>query len=195
MTQFNAPTYDIQRPTGQCAYTGTPFAVGETYIATLVEMDDEQLAAARAAAAAGKGGAGAAALGFKRLDISIEQWQKGHRPDRLFSHWKSVVRAPNQKKKLFVDDEVLVGLFRRLADATEPDRIAFRYVLMLILMRKRLIKYEGTRKASENGTLHEWWRITQKGEPEPIEVLDPKLDESQIQNVMEQLGEVLDAEV
>ena len=195
MTQFNAPAYDIQRPTGQCAYTARKFEVGEAYVATLIEMDEEQRAAARAAAAAGKGGAASAALGFKRLDISNEEWQKGHRPDRLFSHWKSVVRLPNQKKKLFVNDEVLVGLFRRLADATEPDRIAFRYVLMLILMRKRLIKYEGTRKATENGAAREWWKITQKGDAEPIEVLDPKLDESQIQTVMEQLGEVLDAEV
>lgn len=195
MTQFNAPAYDIQRPTGQCAYTARKLEVGETYIATLVEMDEEQIAAARAAAASGKGGNASAALGFKRLDISTEEWQKGHRPDRLFSHWKSVVRSPNQKKKIFVDDEVLVGLFRKLADAAEPERIAFRYVLMLILMRKRLLKYEGTRKASENGALREWWRVTQKGDAEPVEVLDPKLDESQIQNVMEQLGEVLDAEV
>ncbi len=52
---------------------------------------------------------------------------------------------PEEKKKLFVDDQVLCDLFERLAEVTEPAKVNFRFVLGLILMRKRLIVYETTR--------------------------------------------------
>jgi hypothetical protein len=209
MSQFNAPTYEITRSLGQCVFTGRTLEPGEAYISTLVEVDPSQEPAPAANA-----------LGFKRLDVSMEAWQQGHRPDRLFSHWKSIVPEPNQKKKLFVDDEVLMGLLKRLADADQPQRIAFRFVLALILMRKKLVRYDGMEKRSETVTAQgedgapastqqitrEWWLMTPKldvakgqfgkwNEEERIEVLDPHLDETQIQQVTSQLNEILDAEL
>jgi hypothetical protein len=195
MTQFNAPAYDIERPTGQCAFTGKQLQPGDPYVAALVELDPNTVPTPT------KPGAVAANLGFKRLDISIEAWNEGKRPDRLFSYWRSTVRAANEKKKLFVDDEVLMNLFRRLADTDQPQRLAFRFVLTLILMRKRLLKYEGTEKrASQDasgagGGGQEWWKVIAKGDPEPMLVLNPQLDETQIQQVTEQLGEILEAEL
>ncbi len=208
MSQFNAPTYELTRSQGQCVFTGRTLEPGEAYISTLVEADP-----------AGESSA-AAALGFKRMDVSMEAWSQGHRPERLFGHWKSIVPQPNQKKKVFVDDEVLMGLLRRLAEADQPQRIAFRFVLALILMRKKLVRYDGTEKRSEtvavlgeDGTPaatqqveREWWIMTAKldvakgqfgkwNEEERITVLDPHLDEAQIQQVTEQLTEILDAEV
>src|SRR5690606_30627423 len=139
MTQFNTPTYDIERPTGTCAFTGRVLEPGEAYMATLVELDEaEQQQSPQ------KTRTGAAILGFKRVDVSMEAWQQGQRPPRIFSYWKAVVAEPNQKKKLFVDDDVLLNLLRRLADATEPQRVAFRFVLALILMRRKMLRYDGT---------------------------------------------------
>ena len=58
--------------------------------------------------------------------------------------------SPQQtKKKLFVDDQVLCELFERLASATEAAKLNFRFVLGLILMRKRMIVYESTRITGE----------------------------------------------
>lgn len=189
MSQFNAPTYDIERPTGQCAFSGRKLEPGEPYIAALVELDPALVAGDKPASAA-------AALGFKRLDISQEAWQKGQRPERVFSFWRSLVPQPNARKKIFVDDEVLLNLFRRLADADQPQRLAFRFVLALILMRKRLLKYDGTdRKTTDAGQQEEWWRVIPKGEVEPLAVLNPQLGEAQIQQVTEQLSEVLEAEL
>lgn len=183
MTRFNAPPYDIERPTGQCAFTGRVLEPGETYVATLVEIDERTIVPENSAAAR---------LGMKRLDISGVVWDEGRRPDGLFGHWKTTVTPPDQKKKLFVDDDVLMNLFHRLADTDQPQRIAFRFVLALVLMRKKLLKYEGSRCGETDE--HEWWQMVPKGQEDPVSVENPNLDEGQIQQVTEQLGEILEAE-
>ncbi|MCC7147479.1 MAG: hypothetical protein IT443_13640 [Phycisphaeraceae bacterium] len=195
MTQFNAPTYDLQRPTGQCALTGKTLTAGEAYIATLVECDPNQ--------PVGEGKAGNA-LGFVRLDVSLEAWQSGQRPPRLFSHWRTHVPQPNEKRKLFVDDTVLLALFRRLGEQEQAERAAFRFVLGLILMRKKILRYEGSRQrpGTEGGTeggaegqVQEFWSLGVRGEDEKLELFNPQMDEAKIQQVTEQLGEVLEAEL
>lgn len=192
MSQFNAPTYDIARPTGECAFTARKLTPGEQYVAALVELDPNAEPPAGAKP-------GATALGFKRIDVSHEAWEQGHRPERMFSFWRSVVPEPNAKKKLFVSDEVLLNLFRRLNDTDQPDRRAFRFVLGLILMRKRLLRYEGTEREGGQSpgdpAATEYWLVIPKGESEPIRLINPHLDDAQVQQVTEQLGEVLEAEL
>jgi hypothetical protein len=203
MSQFNASSYEIPRTTGVCASTGRELQPGETYFATLVEVDPEQQGEAG-------GNSAAAALGMQRLDVSQEAWDKGYRPGRLFSYWKTTVRQPNEKKRLFVDDTVLMNLLVRLEDATEPQRLAFRYVLALILMRKKLLRFDGgeRRTVEEDGESREqeWWTLTPKqdvtkghfgkwADDQTLNVLDPQLDEAQIEQVTHQLGEILEAEL
>lgn len=179
MSQFNAPAYDIERPTGQCAFTGQTLEPGQAYIATLVEVDpDPENPKANPS-------------GLKRLDVAMSAWDAGSRPARLFSYWKSVVPQPNQKKKVFVDDQVLMNLVKRLADADQPQRLSFRFVLALILMRKKLLRYEG----SKNVDGQDIWLMMPKGEEQPLEILNPQLDDAQIQQVTEQLGEILEGEL
>ncbi len=185
MSQFNAPTYEVERPTGRCAITGRELVPKEPYIATLVEEGDK----------------------LRRLDVCIEAWDQGQRPQNLFCFWRSVVPEPNAKKKVFVDDEVLMDLLRRLAEADQPQRIALRFVLMLILMRKKLLRYNRTEtRPGPDGALRQWWNLTPKldlskgplgkwNDPETIEVLDPQLDEAAIRSVTEQLGEILQTEL
>ncbi len=203
MSQFNSPAYDVQKTTGRCAITGSVLQPEEEYIATLVEDDDDLL---------------------RRVDISTAAWEEGKRPENLFSYWKAVVPKPDEKKKLFVDDDVLMNLLRRLEDATQPQRIAFRFVLTLILMRKKLLRYdytdhhdvtdksgdgekeEGEMAGGEERVAEEWWVLTPKldlskgpmgkwNNDEKISVLDPRLDEESIRQVTDQLGEILQAEL
>ena len=210
MTQFNAPTYDIERPTGQCAFTGEDLRPGDPYVATLVELDEQERAAA---VAAGKNPA--AVIGLKRLDFGWAAWQGGRRPDHIFSFWKATVPDRHVKRKLFVDDDVLMNLFRRLADEDDPQRVAFRFVLGLILMRKKYLRYDGTQRRTvtdEGGSSggsssqQDWWQVTPKldlskgplgkwNEEDRLEMVDPHLDEQQIQQVTQQIGEILEAEL
>lgn len=187
MSQFNATTYDVQRPTGRCAFTDRELAPGTDYIATLVE-DDEQPG------------------GLRRLDVSLEAWEQGSRPERLFSFWKSQVPQPESRKKLLVDDTVLMSLLERLGEDDRQDRIAFRFVLALILMRKKLLRYDGTDREDHDGQPRDVWLMTPKvdvtkghfgkwDEKKTLRIVDPALDEAGIQQVTEQLGQVLEAEL
>lgn len=170
-----AAHYTIGHPTGVCTATGRVLVPGESCIATLCEQSEGD--------------------GFERRDFSEEAWNDGARPERLFSFWRITVRAPDEKPKVFVDDELLMNLFERLADDERPQRVAFRFVLTLIFMRKRLLRYTG--RIGDGSS--ERWLMRPKGSPPPPEgiiheVVNPHLSEEDIRMVMEQLGEILSGE-
>lgn len=167
--------YSIGRPTGLCAATGRRIEPGETCIACLCEQVEGD--------------------GFDRVDYSHDAWQGGARPERLFSFWQMIVPEPDAKPKVFVDDELLMNLFERLAEDERPQRIAFRFVLALILMRKKLIRYQ--RRDGEGAD--EKWLFRAKGSPPPpegelIAVTNPHLSEDDIRSITDQLGEILSGE-
>ena len=132
--------------------------------------------------------------GFNRLDFSMEAWERGERPDRLFSSWRAIMREPGGKARTFVDDEVLLNLFHRLADDQQPQRVAYRFVIALILLRKRLLKHDSTKRQGETSV----WMMRLKGDPVDapmLEVVDPNLSEDQVREVSDQLGEILRGEL
>jgi hypothetical protein len=162
--------YDVPRPAGVCAVTGRAIAPGEKYIAAVRETP----------------------TGLERLDVLPEAWGQGFDRDNLLGFWQTVMPTSEQKpRKLFVDDEVLTTLFERLADASEPAKVNFRFVLGLILMRKRIVIYETTRQ--EVG--RDVWVVRLKGREDRLDVVDPKLSESQVAEVSQQLGEILNEEM
>jgi hypothetical protein len=187
MSQFNAPGYEVARPTGRCAFTSRPLAPHEPYMATLVEEGDL----------------------LRRVDVSMDAWNEGRRPEHMLGYWRAVTPEPDAKKKMFVDDEVLMNLLERLGDADQPQRVAFRFVLALILMRKKLVRYDRTERrpgAGPDGSPQDWWVLTPKAdlskgplgrwdEGRVIEVLDPHLDEAGVRAVTDQLSEILQAEL
>ena len=182
MSSFNAPPYDIQRSTGQCAFSGCKFEPGQAYMATLVEVNELGTAST------------AGGFSLKRLDVSMDAWQAGQRPEEVFCYWKTIVPVGEPKKKLFVDDEVLISLFDRLAGSDQQQRIAFRFLLALLLMRKKILKYEGSQKRPADQGDHEWWQMRLKGRDDTIDVLNPQLDEEKLQQVRDQLGQILETD-
>ncbi|NBB82736.1 MAG: hypothetical protein GVY28_04955 [Alphaproteobacteria bacterium] len=186
MSSFQSSGYQIERPSGQCAATGRTLEPGQAFIAVLVEDEHG---------------------GLCRLDYSPEAWEGGERPSQCFGFWKTTVPQPQARRKPFVDDQVLMNLLGRLEEADEPQRLAFRFVLMLILMRKKLLRYDRTeRQPLDDGGEREWWVLTPKADlskgplgrwsdRQTIRVLDPQLDEAGIEQVTEQLGEILNAEL
>jgi hypothetical protein len=161
-------SYEVARAPGQCVVCQTPIEPGAPLMAALKETP----------------------LGFERLDVCLNDWPTFEKSD-LIGFWKTLMPRTEQKKKLFVDDEVLCQLFERLSDTAEPPKLNFRFVLGLILMRKRLIVYENSR--NEDG--RELWQVRFKGKDQMMDLLNPKLDESQIQDVSNQLGEILNEEL
>ncbi|MDY7107172.1 MAG: hypothetical protein SYC29_00910 [Planctomycetota bacterium] len=171
MSRFGT-SYQIARSTGHCAATGERLEPGSVCIACLCEREEDE--------------------GFDRLDYSLQAWESGSRPPRLFSFWRTTISPPDDRRKLLVDDEVLMDLFERLADDERPQRAAFRFVLALILMRKRMLRFVG-RKGGGEGE-QEWWLMRPRGEGSdrpPLEVLNPRLTDDDVRELTAQLGEVL----
>ncbi len=134
-----------------------------------------------------------AATGLRRVEIAADAWDAAQRPPHLVAFWKTEVPAPGAKRRVFVDDAALLDLFDRLGQEARAHQVGFRFVLMLLLVRKRLLRVIGQREA----TATECWVVTPKGSPEGdpgIEVVNPRLDEQAMREITEQLGEVLDGE-
>lgn len=160
--------FDVPRPEGHCAVTGRKIEAGEKLFTAIRETPE----------------------GIERVDVSPEAWDAFDRSSVL-AFWQTVMPAHEQKKKVFVDDEVLCTLFERLSDATETVKVNFRFVLGLILMRKRLVVYDGRKEAGGKDV----WIVRMKGKEEKLDLTDPKLDEQQVAEVSQQLGEILNQEM
>ncbi len=177
MTRMGEPGFEIVKATGICTATGQPIPVGAEFIAALVETADGSK--------------------VERQDFALNAWQSGARPHpigKLFGAWKTTMSPPSEKKRVLVDDESLMDLFEQLQEATEPARISFRYILALLLMRRKILKYEGTKRVeSPKGLVMQVRRATKVDEtPMPIvEVIDPGMGEQAIADAIEQLGAVI----
>lgn len=173
-------TYEIARATGHCAATGETIPPGQVYVAALVERPDQD--------------------GLERIDYSLAAWEAGARPQppaRLFGSWRAKMHEPGAAKRQFIDDEALLDLFDGLAEATEPGRLAFRFVLALLLIRKRLLRHEGSRGGAMLVRRTKAGGAPQDGNPENnplIEVADPGMDEAVLAEATEQLGQIVQDE-
>jgi len=155
--------WEIKKTLGRCFGADRELAVGEEYFAALVQTEQ----------------------GLERRDYCAAYWEAS-KPE-VYCFWKSRIANPEQKKKLFIDDAMLLAFFDRLATETDPEKLNFRFVLTLILMRKRKLKYDSAK--NEDGK--EIWTMRVVGEDRFEDVVNPHLNEDQIQQLSEQMGQIL----
>lgn len=170
-----ASAYDLGRHTEQCAATGDALKPGDRVVAALSERSHEE--------------------GFDRSDYSEQAWASGARPERLFAYWSSVIPESNAKPNPFIEDDALLGIFEQLAEADDPKHLAFRHLLGLVLIRKRLLVQTGAAPGAEGAGMTLLVRRKDAGpEGDVVEVIDPGLTPQMIADVTEQLGAVLNLE-
>ena len=155
--------WEVARSQGSCVKTGRTFAEGDEFYAVLVDTPE----------------------GFVRQDYAPEAWTEP--PAGAYCFWKTRVPRKEEKKKLIVDNAVLADFFERLAGETEPAKQQFRFVLALMLMRKRLLRYDKT--ANVDGV--ERWTMTLLRDGSVHEVVNPQLQDEEINTVSEQLTAIL----
>lgn len=170
--------WEVAKTQGVCAGCSESLQPKQDYYAVLVEASVE-----RAAESSQKSQPDAD--GFARQDYCQACWDQ--LSPQVFCFWKARLPEPQEKKKLLVDDAVLLDIFERLAGAEEQSKINFRFVLALILMRKRILKYQQT----EFRDGQEFWVMGQIREETIHEVFNPNLDDAQIQEVSEHLSTIL----
>ena len=150
---------------GQCTACQAEFSPGQEYFAVLYQQDKTLI----------------------RKDFCQTCYQDPPQ-DTVFSFWKARLPEPQQRKKLLVDDQVLTDLFLRISDDLENTSQAFRFILALILMRKRILKYLRTERDENN---QEVWIMKLARKDNEHRVVNPQLDEQQLQEVRDQLSAIL----
>lgn len=158
--------WEIHKPLGICAGNGKKIEPQEEYIASLVETPE----------------------GMQRKDFCVEYWTNS-KPE-VYCYWKSIMPKSDQKKKLFIDDNMLMSFFERLATETDEEKLNFRFVLALILMRKRLLRYDSSKAIDGK----EVWYLKVSGKEQVEQVVNPHLTEDKIEQLSEQLGQILQVE-
>ena len=159
--------WEIAKSERVCRGCGRQFAELEEYVSALYEREG----------------------GFQRSDFCAACWRGP--TDETFSFWKTQVPARQAKPRLFVDDDVLLDFFERLEGATDELKQNFRFILTLMLMRKRLVKFVGTRRDGSG----EWMQVKVRGADQVKEVFNPGLTEEKIQQVTEEVGRILNVQL
>lgn len=159
--------WDVQRTQGQCVATGRTIEENEEFYSVLFEEGES----------------------FRRADYCLEAWT-GPPPDS-FCHYKTRIPPRRKKRRLLVDNEMLRSFFERLADEEQPIRVQFRFVVALILMRKRLLKLEGTTVADGVET----WELKFTDDHSVHQVVNPLLGDDEIQSVSGELDAILHADM
>lgn len=84
-----------------------------------------------------------------RRDIASEEWRGP--VEGVIAWWKARVPRGDASKPKLAPQDVLLNLFAELAD--RPDEVEFRYVLGLLLIRRRILKLEETRRDAQGELL------------------------------------------
>jgi len=119
--------FEITHCSRQCAASGRTFAPGETYFSTLHMESGSPV----------------------RRDYAASEWRGPG--EGMFAWWKSRVGESDSSKPKLAPQDVLLNLFNELA--SQPGEAEFRYVLALLLMRRRIVKLEETRRDEHGETL------------------------------------------
>jgi len=130
---------------------------------------------------------------LERLDYSEDGWRSAARPDRVFCYWRRTVPDSQAKASPFVDDDELIAIFESLADADGAQRRAFRFILALLLVRKRLYRHAGSDERDGAPVMLLKRRGADRDEP-PIAVPDPGMDAEHIAAASESLDRALRGE-
>jgi hypothetical protein len=149
--------YQIQPNTRHCSATGRELRPGERHYSVLLDQGGK----------------------FIRQDYSAEGWQGP--PHGAFSFWQGRISAGSAPRRPPIDDDLLMDCFLRLEGQTEPGRISFRYVLALLLMRRRRFRFEETRQEDGQETL--LMRCTRTGAK--YQVVNPGLTDEEMEAVQD----------
>ena len=162
--------YKIDASSRCCRTCRRVFGVGDEYYSAVAETAQENL--------------------LERHDFCPACWKPGEAG--YFSFWKARVPEPEppiQRGPRLIDMGRLMQLFEHLADSPDPQARRFRYVLALVLMRKRRLKVMESRRPKGGG---EELTLRETGTQRMHQVSAPSVTEDEIRSVADRLREILD---
>ncbi|HYG74030.1 MAG TPA: hypothetical protein VEK08_03405 [Planctomycetota bacterium] len=129
--------------------------------------------------------------GLQRQDY-CESCFQARRPENVFYFWRTVQPNPDsddsKPQRPRVDVDYVLDFFKRLEGDSNTQRIAFRYILALMLARKKMLVFESKKKDAAGQDLH---LFREKRGGQLHSVLEPSLSEEEISTVSAELGVLL----
>jgi hypothetical protein len=126
--------------------------------------------------------------GYERRDYCLECEPANDPPP--IGLWKTRRPKPVTAKTLNFDREAIHGFFERLEDAQTPEQRQLRFVLALLLWRKKVLKFE----RSEDGEDGEVWHFVMPRTGATHAVPRPDLGEDELERLGGQLEVLLAGE-
>ena len=125
-----AQDWDIRSRTDRCAISGHEFEDGEAFYTLLFKVKE----------------------GFERQDLSEDAWlaREGEPP---FSFWKTKYEKPSAAAPETLPKESAEDLLRRFMEENSPEHTKARYILALMLERKKLLRPVDQRNTDEGKLL------------------------------------------
>jgi hypothetical protein len=154
--------YEVQHSARRCSTTGREFAPGETYYSVLVADGAE----------------------MRRCDYAADAWQGP--PDEAVGWWKSQVPDRNAGKKHWAPNDVMLDFWDQLAE--QPEKQDMRYVLTLLLVRRRVFRLE-EEKSDEQG--RQWTVVYCPRREATYQVAAVVPEQARIDQIQEELAALL----
>lgn len=167
-----ADTWHIRSRARKCALTERPFEEGEAIITALFLDPDPE------------------SSGYLRQDFSLEAWetrssdQSETEPKPPFSSWRSKYAAPVVEEKFDpMKKEDSETLLRRLVDEDEEHTENVRYILAVMLERKKILR-ETDSQPTPDGILRVY---EHRKEGDIFIVRDPNIALDQIESIQDDI--------
>ena len=157
--------WDIQTRADACTACQRPFASKEAYH-TLLSVD---------------------ATGYARRDLCGACFVNAPR-DGVVSYWQGEYKLPPPPPPEAIQKETAETLLRKLIESTDPSHAAARYILAVMLERKRILKHRDT-VHEENGEDLLVYEHARTGES--FTLPDPHLRLDQLAHVQEEVAALL----
>lgn len=154
--------YDVQHCMRHCSTTGREFAPGDEYYSALVAEGDE----------------------LKRFDYAPEAWSGP--PETAVGWWKSHLPQRNVAKKRWAPNDVMLDFWDSLAD--DLDKRDMRYVLTLLLVRRRVFRLEEEQR-DPNGVEVLVVHCPRRDTTYEIQAITP--DQTRIEQIQDELAALL----
>jgi len=159
--------WEVEKSTKICAATGRRLEVGEIYYAALREEGDR----------------------FIRQDFSREAWPQADK-SRFFSYWRTRLAAEGERRtRLAIDINAAYSFFLALGEPDDNRKKVFRYITALVLIRKRLLRLDGTERHADGS---EWLTIFDRRAAKTIRVAVPPLCEEDLRQAQETLNQIFE---
>lgn len=160
--------WSIQGRSQQCSVTSKPFVEGERYHALLF-LEAGQ---------------------YRREDLCEEAWRARDKAAAApFSHWRAKYEPPPPLPQEALAKQTAEDLLRAYMDETSALHAAARYLLAVMLERKRILKEIEVKR--EGDKVYRIYAHSKTGEV--FVIPDPKLELDKLADVQEQVSALLSA--